>query len=94
MQAALDAEWPYAAELFDTDHIDPSLLDAGVATDPNEFREAWQSRVGTVIDEATLSPPEIAPAVTGGRKGIHTEQMGYLLAEMQHLARSHPGATW
>jgi ring-1,2-phenylacetyl-CoA epoxidase subunit PaaC len=94
MQAALDAEWPYTAELFDTDHIDPSLLDAGIAVDPNELREAWQGRVGTVVDEATLSLPEVAPAVTGGRNGIHTEQMGYLLAEMQHLARSHPGATW
>ncbi|HEX6485682.1 MAG TPA: Phenylacetic acid catabolic protein [Nocardioidaceae bacterium] len=38
--------------------------------------------------------PDVPPAVTGGRRGVHTEQMGYLLAEMQHLARSHPGASW
>ena len=47
-----------------------------------------------VVEEATLTVPEVSPARGGGRRGLHTEQMGYLLAEMQHLARSHPGATW
>jgi ring-1,2-phenylacetyl-CoA epoxidase subunit PaaC len=94
MQAGLDAEWPYAAELFDTDHIDPALVEAGVAVDPGTFRDAWQARVSEVVEEATLGLPDVSPAVTGGRRGIHTEQMGYLLAEMQHLARSHPGASW
>jgi ring-1,2-phenylacetyl-CoA epoxidase subunit PaaC len=94
MQAALDAEWPFAEELFDATHVDPSLLDAGVAVDPATLRDAWRARVAAVVDEATLTLPDVPPAVTGGRRGIHTEQMGYLLAEMQHLARSHPGASW
>lgn len=94
MQAALDAEWPYAAELFDTAHLDSGLLESGVAVDPGVFREEWEQRVAAVVEEATLSLPDAAPAVTGGRNGIHTEQMGYLLAEMQHLARSHPGVKW
>jgi ring-1,2-phenylacetyl-CoA epoxidase subunit PaaC len=47
-----------------------------------------------VIASATLDVPQVDPAVGGGRRGLHTEQMGYLLAEMQHLTRSHPGATW
>jgi ring-1,2-phenylacetyl-CoA epoxidase subunit PaaC len=94
MQAGLDAEWPFAAELFDDSHVDPALVESGVAVDPALLREAWQMRVSAVIDEATLTIPDVRPAVTGGRRGIHTEQMGYLLAEMQHLARSHPGATW
>ena len=47
-----------------------------------------------MVAEATLTVPEVAPAVGGGRRGLHTEDLGYLLAEMQHLARSHPGATW
>jgi ring-1,2-phenylacetyl-CoA epoxidase subunit PaaC len=51
-------------------------------------------RVAAVVSEATLTLPDVPPAVTGGRRGVHTEQMGYLLAEMQHLARSHPGASW
>jgi ring-1,2-phenylacetyl-CoA epoxidase subunit PaaC len=94
MQAGLDAEWPYAAELFDDSHIDPGLLEAGVAVDPAAFRDAWQRRVSQIVAQATLTLPATRPAVTHGRQGIHTEQMGYLLAEMQHLARSHPGATW
>jgi ring-1,2-phenylacetyl-CoA epoxidase subunit PaaC len=94
MQAGLDAEWPFADELFDDDHVDPTLVEAGVAVDPSLLRDAWQRRVAVVVAEATLTLPDVPPAVTGGRRGIHTEQMGYLLAEMQHLARSHPGASW
>jgi len=94
MQAGLEAEWPYADELFDSSHIDPALLEAGIAVDPSSLRDRWSKRVTAVVEEATLHVPEARPAVTGGRRGIHTEQMGYLLAEMQHLARSHPGASW
>jgi ring-1,2-phenylacetyl-CoA epoxidase subunit PaaC len=94
MQAGLDAEWPYAEELFDATHVDPALVEAGIAVDPTTLRETWTNRVAAVVAEATLTLPGVPPAVTGGRRGIHTEQMGYLLAEMQHLARSHPGASW
>ena len=94
MQAGLEAEWPYADELFDGSHVDPALLEAGIAVDPATLRESWERRVAAVVSEATLTLPVVPPAVTGGRRGIHTEQMGYLLAEMQHLARSHPGVTW
>ena len=94
MQAGLDAEWPYTDELFDDSHVDPALVQAGIAVDPKSLRDRWSKRVEAVVSEATLTLPDVRPAVTGGRRGIHTEQMGYLLAEMQHLARSHPGATW
>jgi len=94
MQAGLDAEWAYHHELFENSHIDPALLEAGVAVDPGLLRGPWEERVCDVLAEATLTIPDVRCAVTGGRRGIHTEQMGYLLAEMQHLARSHPGATW
>ena len=94
MQAGLEAEWPYADELFESSHVDPALVEAGIAVEPALLRDAWQMRVAAVVSEATLTLPDVRPAVTGGRRGIHTEQMGYLLAEMQHLARSHPGASW
>jgi ring-1,2-phenylacetyl-CoA epoxidase subunit PaaC len=94
MQAGLDAEWPFADELFDGSHLDPALVASGVAVDPSLLRDAWRMRVEAVVAEATLTMPDARAAVTGGRRGIHTEQMGYLLAEMQHLARSHPGASW
>ena len=94
MQAALEAEWPFVEELFDNAWLDPDLVTNGVAVDPATLREAVLARIGDVVEEATLTVPEVAPAVGGGRRGLHTEQMGYLLAEMQHLTRSHPGATW
>lgn len=94
MQAGLDAEWPFVDELFDDGLVDEELLEAGVAVRPSSLREAWLAEVAAVVSEATLTLPDVPPAVTGGRRGIHTEQMGYLLAEMQHLARSHPGASW
>jgi ring-1,2-phenylacetyl-CoA epoxidase subunit PaaC len=86
MQAALDAEWPYLDELFRP--VD------GAVVDPAALREPVLARIAPVVAEATLVVPEVAPARGGGRQGLHTEEMGYLLAEMQHLHRSHPGATW
>lgn len=94
MQAGLDAEWRYVAELFDGSHVAPALVETGIAVDPAALEQPWQEYVDGVLADATLTRPDVRPAVTGGRRGIHTEQMGYLLAEMQHLARSHPGATW
>ncbi len=94
MQAALDAEWPWFEELFDSAAIDPALVASGVAVDPASLRGAVLTRVEDVVAEATLTVPQVVPAVGGGRQGLHSEEMGYLLAEMQHLTRSHPGATW
>ena len=94
MQAAVDAEWRFVAELFDGSHVDAALVDSGVAVDPAHLEQPWAEYVHGVLAEATLTRPDVRPAVTGGRRGIHTEQMGYLLAEMQHLTRSHPGARW
>jgi ring-1,2-phenylacetyl-CoA epoxidase subunit PaaC len=93
-QAALEAIWPYTAELFETDELTDGLVAGGVAADPAAMRAPWQTYLTTVLEKATLSVPETAPVVTGGRRGIHTEQMGFLLAEMQHLHRAHPGAAW
>ncbi len=92
MQAALDAEWPFVEELFTP--ADPALVASGVAADPTALRGAALDRIAKVVAEATLTLPEVAPRLGGGREGRHTEQLGYLLAEMQHLARSHPGARW
>ena len=86
MVAGLEAVWPYVDELFEP-------FD-GADVDPAALREPWQAYVGAVLAEAGLEPPaDVAPR-GGGRRGLHTEHLGYLLAEMQHLHRSHPGATW
>ncbi|HEU5035901.1 MAG TPA: 1,2-phenylacetyl-CoA epoxidase subunit PaaC [Nocardioides sp.] len=86
MQAALDEEWTYLDELF--------RPVAGALVDPATLRAPVLARIEPVVAEATLAVPDVMPARGGGRQGLHTEEMGYLLAEMQHLHRSHPGATW
>ncbi|MTB83319.1 1,2-phenylacetyl-CoA epoxidase subunit PaaC [Nocardioides marmotae] len=86
-QAALDAEWPYLPELLEPDPT-PEV-------DPASVREAVLGRVVPVLDRATLTvPPTPAEPPTGGRAGRHTAHLGDLLAEMQQVARAHPGATW
>lgn len=79
MQNAVDEIWPYTYELFDG----------------NDLREGWLAAVEPVLAEATLTrPPDGGWQPRGGRTGLHTEHLSYLLAEMQVLHRAHPGATW
>jgi ring-1,2-phenylacetyl-CoA epoxidase subunit PaaC len=96
MQAALDAVWPLTDELFRTDPVVARL--PGVAADPAGLRAGVHQVVDAVLAEATLDRPAVAPlaAVAGqtGRDGVHTEALGYVLAELQSLARAHPDATW
>jgi len=91
MQAGLEGFWPYTAEMFESDDVVRRL---DVAVDPSTLHDEWERRVMVVIDESTCSRPSASYQHTGGRSGRHTEHMGYLLAELQHVARSHPGATW
>jgi ring-1,2-phenylacetyl-CoA epoxidase subunit PaaC len=92
MQAGLAAVWPYTYELF-LHYADPEL--AGIAVDPATLRPSWEQHVGRVVAEATLAiPDDDGWRPGGGRRGIHTEALGYLLAEAQYLHRAHPGATW
>ncbi len=94
MQRGLDNLWPYVPELFESDDLVRRLADAGVAVDPSTLDERVTAYVDSVLGEATLARPDTNVRHSGGRRGLHTESMGYLLAELQHLARSHPGATW
>jgi ring-1,2-phenylacetyl-CoA epoxidase subunit PaaC len=94
MQDGLDRTWPYVAELFVMDDLVRDLARDGIAVDVAALRPAWDDIVDNVLREATLARPNTWQAPGGGRRGVHTEAMGYLLAEMQHLHRSHPGATW
>ena len=94
MQQGLDEVWPYACELFESDALLDRLVARGVAADPAALQTIWRATVEDVLAEATLSVPETDWRPTGGRGGTHTESFGYLLAELQHLHRSHPGVTW
>ena len=92
-QAALDALYPYAGEMFGPPD-EAALVEAGIAPDPAALRPAWDATLDAVLAEATLLRPATTWFQKGGRTGQHTEHLGFLLAEMQHLARTHPGAAW
>ncbi len=94
METALAALWPYTAELFEADDLTADLVAMGVAADPALLRSEWEPFIDGVLREATLARPEVTWAPAGGRRGLHTECFGYMLAEMQHLHRSHPGVSW
>jgi ring-1,2-phenylacetyl-CoA epoxidase subunit PaaC len=92
--AALDELWPWTGELFEQDAAERALVEAGVAVDRAALKPAWDATVDRVLAEATLARPQDGWMQTGGRRGVHTEHLGYILAELQHLQRSHPGAVW
>ncbi len=95
MQAGLEAVVPYIAELFDNDPASVAAANAGVGVLPSSIEGPTMVAIGEVVEEATLDiPPAPSWRSRGGRAGVHSQPMGYLLAEMQHIARSHPGATW
>jgi ring-1,2-phenylacetyl-CoA epoxidase subunit PaaC len=96
MQAALDAVWPLVDELFRTDSVVAGL--PGVAADPAGLRAEFDGVLAAVLAAATLDRPDAAPlaqvAGKSGRDGVHTEALGYVLAELQSVARADPDATW
>ena len=93
-QAAVDELWPWTGEFFQADDIDGELAGSGVGADLAAIREPWEKLVREQLSRATLTVPEGPMRMTGGRKGSHTEHLGHMLAEMQIVARSHPGAKW
>lgn len=97
VQTAVDDLWRYTGELFAADDVDRAMQEAGTGPDLAALRERWLSLVREVMDQATLTLPNDVPRLPdarGGRTGAHTEYLGHMLAEMQIVARSHPGATW
>jgi ring-1,2-phenylacetyl-CoA epoxidase subunit PaaC len=94
MQAALNHLWPYARELFTDDATDQAAAQAGLCPLPSTHSPAWQAAIAQVLQEAGLQQPPDSEFLSHGKQGAHTESLSYLLAEMQSLARAHPGATW
>ncbi len=95
MQKALQNTWAYTGEMFM-----PADYEMGTGTDFNLLKDQWEKKVRHVLEEATLSYPGGAgnenPVFmqTGGKTGVHTEHMGFILADLQYLQRTYPGATW
>ncbi len=94
-QAALDQLWPFTGEMFTGDAIDEEMTAAGVGFDPAQLKQTWQTYIDQVFTVATLQlPRQDAWMQKGGKQGVHSEHLSYLLAEMQVLHRAHPGAKW
>jgi ring-1,2-phenylacetyl-CoA epoxidase subunit PaaC len=93
-QAALDYLMPYTREFFSTDPIEDAVAAAGLGPKTADLESAWFDDLRAALDEATLTLPEPVRHVSTGKHGEHSEHMGYLLAQMQSVARQYPGATW
>ena len=94
VQKAVNELWRFTGELFEVDDVERDLVTEGIATDRSALREPWRSEVARVLQAATLTMPDDGFMQRGGREGRHTEHLGLLLAEMQIVARSFPGAEW
>lgn len=94
IQQSLNELWRYTNELFYWDEVEQELFDQGVIQDLRLLKSAWKDHVLRVLQEATLTIPDNNWQFDGGRKGKHSEHLGYLLAEMQYMQRTYPGMQW
>jgi ring-1,2-phenylacetyl-CoA epoxidase subunit PaaC len=94
VQDALNELWRFTTELFAADEVDDALAAAGVAPALAALQPRWSARIDEVLQEATLVRPAAVPYQWHGKRGVHTEHLGHMLAEMQHLQRTYPGAQW
>jgi len=93
-EAALALVWPYTPELFEADAVDDVAAACGLGPAWSELRAPWLAEMGEVLGEAQLAIPAEATFRSTGKRGVHSEHMGYLLAEMQYLQRTYPGGAW
>ncbi len=93
-QRALDDLWPYTPELFESDAVTEQMEQQGIAPPAAKLRQAWLHTVEPLLRKVRLTIPENAWPQTGGRQGMHSEHMGFLLAEMQFVQRAYPGQKW
>ena len=94
MDAALVDLWRYVPELFDTDAIDDDASAAGIGPRWADLREPWMADMTLILDEAGLAIPKDSAFRSDGKRGRHSEHMGYILADMQYLQRAFPGGVW
>ena len=94
LQAALDHLMPYTQEFWTASELESAAVAAGVGVDVALLKPQWDELVDDALAEATLVRPNVGGYVTQGKNGLHSEHLGFLLSEMQSLARAHPNATW
>jgi ring-1,2-phenylacetyl-CoA epoxidase subunit PaaC len=94
IQKAINDLWMYTGELFEMSEVDEQLLQKGIAVDRIPLKQKWSDKITEVLSQAKLGIPEDEFMQSGGKKGIHTENLGHILSEMQYLQRAYPDAKW
>jgi ring-1,2-phenylacetyl-CoA epoxidase subunit PaaC len=94
IQESVNQLWRYTGEMFEADEIDTIVEKAWGGPNLEELRKRWLADIDAILINATLEKPEDGGMASGGKAGRHTEHLGYMIAEMQYLQRSHPGASW
>lgn len=94
IQDSLNTLWRYTNELFFTDEVDAELVEKGIVPSLQEIQNEWNATVTAVLTEATLTIPTNNWKQEGGRKGLHSEHLGYILAELQYMQRAYPNMQW
>ena len=93
-EKALADLWIYSAELFASDAIDAQAQASGLGPRWDDLHEGWLAEMTQILDEAGLAIPAATPFLSTGKTGVHSEHMGFILADLQHLQRSYPGGVW
>lgn len=94
LQKAVNELWPFTGELCAMNETDRVMLQHGVGVDLEDIKPLWLERVRTVFAEATINIPAGVWMQQGGKDGIHSEHLGYILAELQFVQRAYPGMEW
>ena len=94
MAEGLDWCWRFIPELFEVDAVMEELIARQTVPDPRGFEGEYKAAIAAVLAEAKLEAPADQRPILGGRRGHHSEHLGHLLAVMQHIPRTYPGARW
>ena len=94
MERALAKLWHYHAELFASDAVDEHAHATGLGPRWGELKDAWLADMTEILTAAGLAVPQAVPFVSTGKTGVHSEHMGFILADLQYLQRAYPGGVW
>jgi len=94
IQNAINDLWVYTDELFHPTEVEKAMLKEDIGVEVTSLKNRYYETVSAVLEEATLTVPESKYFQKGGKQGIHTEHMGYLLAQLQYMQRTYPNMEW
>ncbi len=94
MQTAINDLWPYTDELFHQTDADKAMVAEGIGVDVTKLKDMYYKHVSDILEESTLAVPESKYFQKGGKQGVHTEHMGYILTELQYMQRAYPNMEW